>query len=352
MTESSRNVELQELMPDTKVAVAWLALLAVVIAFYWGSIGHLVKMWIGQEDYQHGFFVLPFALFLLWYRREMIVPFSDRGSWWGFGFLGFWLLMRLVTVYFNYGSLPEMSIIPFCAGLALFVGGWQGLRWAWPAIVFLVFMIPLPAAAQGMLSQKLQAIATQMSGFVIQTVGIPAMVVGHTVQIKGAPEPLDVAQACSGIRMLMLFFALSVGMAFIVKRPLWEKLLILVSALPIAVISNVARISMTGILGEGARACLTDASHMCHVIHDWAGYLMMPLGLLLLWGELVLLSKLLVAPLAERPLVVGGLVAEPGPRTGAEPAAKERPAGERPAADRRVGQPAGGERIARIRRQR
>ena len=102
-------------MPDTKVAVAWLALLAVVIAFYWGSIGHLVKMWIGQEDYQHGFFVLPFALFLLWYRREMIVPFSDRGSWWGFGFLGFWLLMRLVTVYFNYGSLPEMSIIPFCA---------------------------------------------------------------------------------------------------------------------------------------------------------------------------------------------------------------------------------------------
>ena len=57
---------------------------------------------------------------------------------------------------------------------------------------------------------------------------------------------------------------------------------------------------MTGILGEGARACLTDASHTCHVIHDWAGYLMMPLGLLLLWGELVLLSKLLVAPLAER----------------------------------------------------
>jgi exosortase/archaeosortase family protein len=216
-------------------------------------------------------------------------------------------------------------------------------------------MIPLPAAAQGMLSAKLQAIATQMSGFVIQTVGIPAMVVGHTVQIKGAPEPLDVAQACSGLRMLMLFFALSVGMAVIVKRPLWEKLLIVASAVPIAVIANVVRISMTGILGEAARACLTDATHTCHVIHDWAGYLMMPLGLALLWAELVLLSKLLIEPLPDRPLVVGGLMTEP--RAGGERRVPERPAaepagGERAAADRRAAEHAGGERIVRTKRPR
>ena len=318
MTDSNRNVQLQDLMPDAWTLVAWLALLVAFLCFYWSSCDYLFRAWVGQEDYQHGFFVPIFALFLLWYRREMIVPFSGRGSWWGLGFLAIWLVMRLVSVYFNYGSLPHMSILPFFAGLALFVGGWQGLLWAWPAIVFLMFMIPLPAAAQGLVAQKLQGLATQLSGFVIQTVGIPAMVVGHTVQIKGAPEPLDVAEACSGIRMMMLFFALSVGMAFVVKRPLWERLLIVVSAAPIAVISNVARISMTGILGELARAWLAKPEGTCHVIHDWAGYLMMPLGLVLLWVELVLLSKLMISPLPERPLIVGGLVPEEGLRTGGE----------------------------------
>jgi exosortase len=321
MTESNRKVELQDLMPETPTLVAWLVLLVAFFVVYAGSIGSLFKAWVTQEDYQHGFFVPIFAVFLLWLRREMIVPFSGRGSWWGLGFLAIWLVMRLVSVYFHYGSLPEMSIVPFLAGMVLFVGGWQGLRWAWPAIVFLVFMIPLPGAAQGLVAQKLQGIATQMSGFVIQTLGIPAMVVGHTIQIKGAAEPLDVAQACSGLRMMMLFFALSVGMAFIVKRPLWEKLLIVVSAAPIAVISNVARIVMTGVLGELARACFSKPETIetvCHHVHDWAGYLMMPLGLVLLWGELVLLSKLLISPLPERPLVVGGLLPEAGTQTGGE----------------------------------
>ena len=343
MTESKRNVELEDLMPDTQALVAWLALLAVTVFVYWGSICHLVHIWAGNDDYQHGFFVLPFAVFLLWHRREMIVPFSDRGSWWGLGFLAIWLAMRLVTVYFNYGSLPELSIIPFAIGVALFAGGWQALRWAWPSIFFLVFMIPLPGFAQGLLSQKLQGIAAQMSGFVIQTVGIPAMVEGHRVVIKGAAEPLDVATACSGLRMMMLFFALSVGVALFIKRPLWERLLIVASALPIAVISNVTRISMTGILGEAARRCMADPSHTCHVIHDWAGYLMMPLGLALLWAELRLLSALLIEPLEERPLVIGGSVPDarraapasgpwPSAAQASWPAARWRPA-------RRTGEP-------------
>ena len=64
-------------------------------------------------------------------------------KWWGLAFLALWALMRWAAVYFNFESLPEMSMLPFFAGLALFVGGWQAFRWAWPAIVFLVFMIPL-----------------------------------------------------------------------------------------------------------------------------------------------------------------------------------------------------------------
>ena len=85
-----------------------------------------------QDDYQHGPFVPLFSLFLLWYRRDMIIPFAGRGSWWGLPFLALWAVMRWAAVYFNFGSLPEYSMLPFFAGLALFVGGWQALRWAWP----------------------------------------------------------------------------------------------------------------------------------------------------------------------------------------------------------------------------
>ena len=190
--------------------------------FYWSSIHKLGRIWWTQEDYQHGFVVPIFAVVLLWLRREMILPFAGRGSWWGLAFLALWALMRWAAVYFNFEGLPEMSMVPFLAGVALFVGGWQGFRWAWPAVLFLVFMIPLPGAVQGMARLQMQTLATKLSVFVIQTLGIPAVPEGVVIQLTD--KPLRVAEACSGLRMLSLFFAACVGAAFIIRKPLWEKL--------------------------------------------------------------------------------------------------------------------------------
>jgi len=275
-------------------------------------------VWYSQEDYQHGFFVPIFALVLLWLRRDMIVPFAGRGSWWGLPFFALWAAMRWAAVYFRFESLPEMSMIPFFAGLALFVGGWQGLRWAWPAVVFLIFMIPLPGAAQGLASQQLQRIATKMSVFTIQTFGIPSLAQGNAIQLTSMPEkPLEVAQACSGLRMMMLFFAICIGMAFLSRKPLWERLLLIVSAAPIAVASNVIRIVMTAALCDIAYRwpSIISEETAYAFMHKTAGYLMMPIGLILLWIEMYLLSMLLISPLPERPLVVGRLAAEEAVKT-------------------------------------
>jgi exosortase len=276
-------------------------------------IQKLIHTWSTQEDYQHGFFVPVFAIVLLWLRREMFVPFAGKGSLWGLAVLLLWAVIRWAAVYFNYESLPELSMIPFFAGVALFVGGWQAFRWAWPSLFFLCFMLPLPGGVQGWASQQLQGVAARISGFVIQTLGFSAVVTGHTINLSGWKDPLDVARACSGLRMLMLFFALCIGAAFVVKKPLWEKLLMVASAAPIAVASNVVRIVLTAVLCDFSRRwpSLIDQEKAMEVIHNWVGYLvMMPFGLLLLWLEMFLLGKLLIEPLPDRPLAAGRLAAE------------------------------------------
>ena len=176
------------------------------------------------------------------------------------------------------------------------------MKRVWPSLLFLFFMLPLPGFLESMLRQPLQDFGTMTSVFVIQTLGIAAVAQGNVIQLtKGE---LGVVEACSGLRMLMLFFAICVGAAFMLRCAIWEKVLIVVSAIPIAIFSNVARITITAILYEAARKWPTVISTETAdwVFHDMAGLLMMPLALLLLWGEMALLSKLLLEPIAKSSL--------------------------------------------------
>jgi len=296
--------ELQRLLPDRTAQVAWLALAVAFVWFYWGSLHYLFHSWYTQEDYQHGFFVPLVSLFLLWHRRGMIVDAPVNGSYWGLPFFVLWAIIRWVAIYYSFGTVSEWAMIPFFMGVAVLVGGWQWLLWSWPAIVFLFFMVPLPLPLRGLASMQLQALATKLSVYIIQTFGIPAVAEGNVIRLT--EKPLEVARACSGLRMMMLFFAICIGATFVTKRPLWEKLLMVASAAPIAVASNVIRIVITAVVYELASywPSVFNLETTGEIVHDWAGYAMMPIGLLLLWAEMSLISKLMLAPL-DQPLVIG-----------------------------------------------
>jgi len=315
---TSLSDELKRLMPQPKVLAAWLVLAIAFSWFHWASVRYLMYTWWNQEDYQHGFFVPLFSLYLLWLRRDMMPQSPGRGIWWALPLFGLWAVMRWAAIFFNYDCIPELALLPFMAGMTLFVGGWQGLLWAWPSLTFLIFMTPLPAFVQGMASEQLQRLATFCSCWMIQTLGIPAMAQGNVIQLS--EKPLEVARACSGLRMMMLFFAICVAAAFLMKKPLWERLLIVASAPPIAVVANVFRIVMTGVIYElvGRWSSTIDVDQVEHIIHDWAGFLMMPVGLALLLAETWLLSKLLVAPPPDRPLMVGDLLTRQPAKLAAE----------------------------------
>jgi exosortase len=265
---------------------------------YWPTLAAMSQAWSHDPVYSHGYLVPLFALVLLWVRRQKLQVTSFQSDWvWGCFLLFLATVLRLGGTYFYYPWFEAVSLLPCLAGVCLLVGGRSGLAWSWPAIGFLFFMMPLPYRLETGMKQPLQRLATQASTYVLQTLGCSAFAEGNIIVLKSTR--LGVEEACSGLSMLLVFLALATAVAMLVRRPLWEKGVILVSALPIAVVANVGRITATGLLFQLGRS--RDAQL---VFHDLAGWLMMPLGLVMIGIELKVLGRLLIVPEANKPLPI------------------------------------------------
>jgi exosortase len=265
---------------------------------FWPTLVHISSRWQDDPQYSHGYLVPAFALALLWVRRAELRQASWKTNWLGFVLLVVGLVTRLCAGYFYMEWLENISLLPVLAGIFLFLGDWPALRWGWPAIAFLFFMMPLPHRLETLLAFPLRRLATVTSTYALQTIGFTALADGTDIYLKGLPEPMQVAPACSGLGMLMVFFALSSAIALLTQRPLLDRLVIVLSAAPIAVIANIVRISLTGALFE-----LSSAELAHKVFHDWAGFLMMPVALAILWLELKVFDRLFIPLERVRPVV-------------------------------------------------
>jgi exosortase len=280
-------------LPSSASLVGWIILTCALAWAYWAPTAMLVRRWWTEPDYHHGFLVPLFALFLLWKRREMLQSVSGQGNWWGIALVALAALMRWTAAYFYFGLLGALSLVPCLAGIVLFVGGRQALRWAGPSIVFLIFMVPAPGLFGDLLSNPLQRLGTVISTYVLQTLGIAAVAQGNVILLT--ESELGVAEACSGLRMMMLFVTVCVGAALLMEWSLLKKVLVVLSAVPIAVAANVVRITATAVMYEIASQQFADALY-----HDLAGWFMMPLAVMLLWAEIAVFSKLVTAPARKR----------------------------------------------------
>jgi exosortase len=283
-------------------AQVWLLLALLVVGVlwvYWPALYRISQRWSAAQ-YSHGWLVPFFSLFLLWQRRHYLSEVEWRPSGWGFGFLGVAVLMRLTDGFFYIPWLDYYSLLPCLAGLCLLVGGWTALRWAGPSIAFLFFMMPLPYMVETAWAYRLRLIATVTSTFALQTLGLPALADGTDIYIND--QVLEIAPACSGMGMLLIFFAISSAIILAIKRPWLDKLLILLSAIPIAVVANIVRITITALLYELSahfdNAWLHRKAN--DLFHDGAGYLMMVVALVLLLIEIKILDRLLI-PVETKP---------------------------------------------------
>jgi exosortase len=253
----------------------------------------LGRTWSNDENYQHGFLVIPIALFILW-RRLAEIPWeeaSDIGTapWLGWVLLLAALVVRSVAYEWSLQWVETATVLPAIVGLTWAFGGWPLLYRAWPAIAFLVFMLPLPNDFNNLIALPLQRIAATGSYFLLQLCGFWVVQQGNVLHLATpfGPRPLDVALACSGLKMLMTLAATVTATVMLLPLPAWKRVVLLVSAVPIALVSNIARIATTGwcyyyLEGETGK----------HWAHDISGWMMMPLALALVGIELLVLTWL------------------------------------------------------------
>ena len=247
-------------------------------ALIWASIPtflDLINKWTTDSRYSHGYLVPLFSLYLLWTRRASFR--WDGPSWWGVPFIAFGVALCLTGRYLFFFWLNQFALLPLIAGGVLLLGGWRTLRWSATAIAFLAFMIPLPYRLQVSLAMPLQQIGTSASVYALQTMGLAPYADGNRIVLKGMP--LEVAEACSGLGMLVVFFAIATAYALVSRRPWLDRAIAIASAIPIAVVCNVARITVTGLL-----YVLVGQEQGEYYFHGPAGWCMMllALGLLLL----------------------------------------------------------------------
>src|ERR1700733_13329694 len=188
--------------------------------------------------------------------------------------------MRLVGARFYLPELDSCSLPIWVGGVCWLLGGSRFLLWASPSLVFLFFMVPLPASIETLLSRPLQSLATSLSTWTLQSLGQPAIAEGTTILL--GDNVLEVERACSGLRMFYGIFALAVA-TIIVTRARWNVALCLLAAVaPVAILANTIRITTTGFLYEFAS---TESAK--RFSHDLAGILMIVLAIvffmLVLW---------------------------------------------------------------------
>lgn len=266
---------------------AVLLVLAALGFAYWPTLVDLVGTWRKNPDYSHGFLVLPISAMIgarLWPDDRADGP---RVFWPGLLLVALGLILRAFFQSRGNFWTTNATLLVTVAGVALSLLGPRTIRFIWPALAFLIFLLPLPTSINNSLSQPLQALATRASTLVLRASGLWVMPEGNVILV--GREPLEVAEACNGLSMLMSLAATVAAAAALIPMATFKRIALLVSIIPVALLSNVVRISATAWAYH-----LWGAKVGSEYAHDLAGLLMMPLAMALVGLELWILSWLVI----------------------------------------------------------
>ncbi len=271
--------------PDRRTLVyGTSAFIALLLAIYFPILRNMVRHWTVVEDYQHGFIVVPLALFFAYQRRWDLEDASIKGSWLGLipMFVGLTSLTvgRLGTELMTMRAAFVFTLI----GLVLLLLGREIFKILAFPLFFLFLMVPLPQSLVNTIAFPLQLIAAKFAVLSLQELGIPALVEGNIIHL--ANSQLFVDQACSGLRSLMALITLGVVFAkFFCDRTL-DRVILVASTIPIAVLVNAARVCLTGILADRyGRDAASGAIHEFQgVITFTVAFLVLLLGARVLEG--------------------------------------------------------------------
>lgn len=247
----------------------WIGVALIALGFatlYWRVLAKLVSDWYHDDNYSHGFLIVPLALYFVWERREKLrkIPVAPSA-------LGLVVVFGSVAVLIAgiLGSelfLTRISILGTLVGVTLFLGGWGYLRALVFPLAFLLLMIPIPAIIFNQIAFPLQLLASQFGESAMGLANVPVLREGNVLIL--ANTTLEVAEACSGIRSLVSLLTLAIVLGYFSDPRGWVRTLVALSSVPVAIVTNGFRVAGTGIAAHKIGAAAAEG-----FFHEFSGWL-------------------------------------------------------------------------------
>jgi len=274
--------------PDKRRCLLGALVCVILLGLIFGvNLEHFFHAWSTDENYSHGFLVPLLSLYFA-NQAARLGPVPIRGGTvLGMGLLLLSIVGRLGMVLVPIPFLGDLAFLIGLAGICALIAGTDVLKRYWFSFFFLLFMVPLPIALYTRIASPLQLLASQLSAHFLNLTGVPVLCEGNMMTLPGGVQ-MFVAEACSGMRQLTGFLALTAAVAYLAARPWWYRLAVVASAIPIALTANVARVILTGYI-----MYYVDQQYASGTYHTVEGLLMMGFGLTLLRGGCWVLDQIL-----------------------------------------------------------
>jgi len=234
--------------PWLRLGLPAAAIVAVLAALYWqGLWAQALDCW-NDPNYSHAFLVPLFSGLLIWQRRKELGGLTAHGSWIGLPVLLIGIGQLLLGDLAGEMFLMRSSLIIVLGGLILFHLGKEICRKLAFPLLFLLFMVPLPAIVFNAVAFPLQTLAAQNATRVLDFLGVPVLLDGNVIHLSRIT--LGVSEACSGIRSLVSLLALAIGWAYFTLPGIWGMVVLAISTVPITVVANAGRVVATGLIAQ------------------------------------------------------------------------------------------------------
>ncbi len=256
---------------------------ALALGIFGPILYYMVLHWGAVDDYSHGFLVVPLALYFAWERRYELQRAAIRPSWWGLVPLALGSLALIIGRLGVELTAMRVSFVLTLIGIQILLLGREVFRILAFPMFFLFFMVPLPESFVNVVAFPLQLIAADFAVDTLHLLHIPALREGNIIHL--AQTQLFVAEACAGLRSLMALGALAVVFAYFFRKNPIERIIIVASAIPIAIFVNAFRVALTGYLAHQMGSAAAEG-----LIHQTEGVFTFGLAFGLLLVEAWLLS--------------------------------------------------------------
>ncbi len=256
----------------------YIGLSFLIVAFiicYLPTLSGLFDIWLNDGDYAYALLIPLISAYVIWKRRHPIVNAPISTCWIGGVFF---FVFFIISVYGILGSSPSAvrpAIPLIILALTLFCFGREIFKILAFPLSLLIFMIPLPTLIQTRLGVPLQLISTKFGELILRLSGVTVFVEGNVIDL-GVTQ-LQIVDACSGLRFILPLLALGFIFVNFFERTRWKQIVLVISAVPIAIIVNALRIGITGFLAQNLSPELADG-----FFHGFSGWLIFILALLML----------------------------------------------------------------------